>query len=79
MTAASKETRDKVVSKCSEYIFSIRKEIKKRKSLLKESKKLSTHVDMEIVCAERQGEKLVYVLEATKSILSNLNNVHERK
>ena len=71
--------RDEIVSECSKYIFSIKKNIKRRKSLLKESTTFETHVDVEIVVAEKQGEKLVYVLEATKSISANENNAANRK
>jgi len=42
--------------------------IKKRASLLKVVDKVETHLDVEIVLAEKQGEKLVYVLEGTKAI-----------
>jgi hypothetical protein len=42
--------------------------------LLNEKDRIPTHIDMEIVLAEKQGEKLVYVLEATKSIASIDNN-----
>lgn len=41
--------------------------------------KLQTHIDMEIVLAEKQGEKLVYVLEATKSIISHAHKDDSRK
>lgn len=75
----SKVERDRVVSECSKYIFNIQKNIKKRMSLLKEDAKVQTHTDMEIVLSEKQGEKLVYVLEATKSIASNDNNTLSRK
>jgi hypothetical protein len=49
-------------------------------SLLKEdTSKVKTHTDMEIVLAEKQGEKLVYVLEATTAITSNDDDTSSRK
>jgi hypothetical protein len=76
----SRMERDRVVTECSKYIFSIQKNINKRMSLLKEdTSKVNTHTDMEIVLAEKQGEKLVYVLEATTAITSNDNNTSSRK
>lgn len=40
---------------------------------------IETHIDVEIVLAEKQGEKLVYVLEATKAISCNENTGLVRK
>lgn len=75
----SREQRDKVVKECSQYIFSFRKNKKKRESLIGRKEKIDTHIDVEIVCSEWQGEKLVYVLEVTKSIISNKDNQKDRK
>lgn len=52
---------------------------RKRNSLKNESIEIDSHIDVEIVSTEWQGEKLVYVLELTKSILSNKFNKAARK
>lgn len=70
--------REYVVQQCGKYIFQVRRNIQKRKSVLK-TKQIETHIDIEIVCTEWQGEKLVYILEVTKSILSNAENKRNRK
>lgn len=77
--AETREYRDKVVSMCSEYIFSFKMKKQKRHSALGVSDQYDTHIDVEIVCTEWQGEKLVYVLELTKSITTNKYDKATRK
>lgn len=67
----NKERRDEVANLCSHYIFAFQKKKKERLNELRVTNKLDTHIDVEIVCTEWQGEKLVYVLELTKSIISD--------
>jgi len=60
--AKSAEVRDLAVEKIKTEIENVQKNISVRMSLLEE-KKDEDRVDVEIVCTEWQGEKMVYVIE----------------
>jgi len=72
--ADSRAIRDQVIKTCSEFIFKQKSKIKKKKSLRKQQDMFQNSIDIEIVWAEKQGEKLVYVIEATDSITQNMSN-----
>ena len=60
--ANSVETRDLLIEKTQKEMEAVKKNIQLRQSLLQTAED-DKHIDVEIVCTEWQGEKMVYIME----------------
>jgi len=56
------ETRDLLIEKINLEIDIVKKNIQLRNTLMQTNEE-DNHVDVEIVCTEWQGEKMVYIME----------------